>query len=70
MHVVPAVFKCREHDHELTEDVVAKVTATPTKVAGGAFRPGARRAPRAFRVIVHCPEGAGHDLVFSGTYET
>lgn len=69
MQVVPAVFKCRDHDHELTEDVLAKVAATPTRVVGGAFRPGAGRTPRPFRVMVRCPEGAGHDLVFSGTWK-
>jgi len=49
--------------------VLAKVAATPTRVVGGAFRPGAGRTPRPFRVMVRCPEGAGHDLVFSGTWK-
>ena len=67
--IVPAVFKCREHDHELTKEVVAKVASAPTKVPAGGFRFGGTRAPRPFKVVARCPEGDGHDLVFSGTYQ-
>jgi hypothetical protein len=66
--IVPAVYKCRTHDRELTEDVVAKVASTPQKLSGTGFRFSGRRAPQPFKVVVRCPDGDGHDLVFSGTY--
>jgi hypothetical protein len=65
---VPAVFKCRQHDVVLTEEVVARVEATPVTVSGSGMRFGDRRAARPFKVVVHCDGGEGHDLVFSGTY--
>jgi hypothetical protein len=66
--IVPAVFKCRQHDRELTAAVLKKVEATRIKVPGSGHRWGSRRRERAFRVVVHCDADDGHDLVFSGTY--
>jgi hypothetical protein len=66
--IVPAVFRCRDHDRELTTEVVAEVRATPATVAGAGFGSGPRRSRLPFRVVVRCPDGPGHDLVFSGTY--
>jgi hypothetical protein len=66
--IVPGIFKCREHDVVLTQAVVAKVEATPVTAAGAGWRIGDRRAPRKFKVVVHCGGGEGHDLVFHGTY--
>lgn len=68
---VPAVYKCRRHDLDLTEEVRARVEATTTVVASPGHRAAAAPAPRPFRVMVHCPGQDGqdddHDLVFPGT---
>ncbi|MEP6851745.1 MAG: hypothetical protein ABJA87_03690 [bacterium] len=65
---VPARFRCREHDLDLTSGVLAAVEADPTIVAGFGHRHGAAEDVRTFRVAVRCPGGDAHDLVFRGTY--
>jgi hypothetical protein len=68
---VPAVYKCRKHDLDLTADVLARVSATPQLVPNVGQRIAAPPAPQPFRVMVHCPGSEGqdddHDLVFPGT---
>lgn len=66
--IIPKVFKCRQHDRVLTAAVLEMVEAStkPTPGFGHRWAPGRRE--RAFRVVVHCDDDDGHDLVFSGTY--
>jgi hypothetical protein len=68
--IVPGSFRCREHDHELTDEVMRKLTAAPTRVSSFGFRLVLRNAPKPFTVVVRCPAGEGHDLKFSGTYRS
>jgi hypothetical protein len=67
---VPAVYKCRTHDRDLTEEVRRKVEAEPSRVSNLAWRWARSSKPREepFRVHVRCPDGDGHDLVFRGGY--
>jgi hypothetical protein len=67
---IPANYRCRAHDLDLTEEVQQKVEAEPTRVANPGWRwsrPGGRR-DEPFRVRVHCPGGEGHDLEFRGSW--
>lgn len=66
--LVPAVFRCRKHDTVLTPQVVAKVESVPVRVTGSGLRDGSTRGVHPFRVVVQCPGGGGHDLVFRGTH--
>jgi hypothetical protein len=68
---VPAIYKCRRHDLDLTADVHARVEAAAEVVASVGHRVAFEPAPRPFRVLVRCPGESGkdddHDLVFQGT---
>lgn len=73
--LIPAVYKCRQHQTELTAAVRTKVEAEPQKIQGHGHRSSTKRQERSFRVVVHCTasggaDDAGHDLVFSGTYRS
>jgi hypothetical protein len=67
--IVPAIFKCREHDKVLTDAVIAMIKATPVATVGAGLRSGDRLVPRRFKVVVHCDAADGHELVFQGTYQ-
>ena len=69
VQTVPTSFMCREHSTELTEAVLIKVEAERMRTANSGFRVGGRRSRRPFRVLVDCPGGDGHQLVFAGSYE-
>jgi tetratricopeptide (TPR) repeat protein len=65
---IPAAYKCSKHSRDLTEEVRAKVEATPSPSSSFGWRRGrARRPQEPFRVKIRCPEGEGHDLFFRGT---
>jgi hypothetical protein len=69
--LVPSTYKCREHNHDLTESVLAKVAADDIEVSGGfGYRPGRPGSERetAFKVRVWCDAGKSerHELVFRG----
>jgi hypothetical protein len=68
---VPAIYKCRRHDLDLTAEVHERVEAAVRMVASAGHRNAAPPEPHPFRVLVHCPgaDGSGddHDLAFPGT---
>jgi hypothetical protein len=71
---VPAVFRCRRHELDLTEQVAAEALAAPRRTASSGWGPRRMRATReAFSVVVHCPgeggEDEGHDLTFRGSVQ-
>jgi hypothetical protein len=68
---VPARYKCRQHDRDLTDEVQGRVEAAAEVVASVGHRVSFAPAPRPFRVLVHCPgadgQDDGHELAFQGT---
>jgi hypothetical protein len=71
--LIPPRYKCREHNRDLTDDVLAKVDSEQVVTANLNWRRTAKGVVRtgAFEVDVRCPEGAsgGHELRFMGTFE-
>jgi len=71
--LVPARYVCRDHDRDLTADVLAKVDSDPTVTASMSWRPTRRGMAKVgtFQVDARCPDGAdgGHLLRFYGSYE-
>ena len=65
----PKAYRCREHERDLTDEVRVLVEADEDPVSGYGFDKSSQRE-RGFRVVVKCPGGEGHDLVFHGSYRS
>jgi len=71
--LIPPRYRCRVHDHDLTEDVRTKVDNEPEVTANLGWRSTRTGMARigTFEVDVRCPEGGseGHVLRFIGSFE-
>jgi hypothetical protein len=71
--LIPARYPCRKHDHDLTDEVLAKVDGDAMFVANLNWQRTASGMVRtgAFEVDVRCPGGddGGHGIRFMGSFE-